>query len=227
LNGVSEHRRRQALALLATALLLPGLALAVSTARDEAQSALRLRPDLDRGAMLFEVCAACHGERGQGASDGSVPEIAGQPVSVLVKQLVDFRHDVRPDVRMEHFVSGERMNPQQIADVAAYIRSLRPVRSLRDSDPSAAQAEGLYMSSCASCHGPRAAADAANALPRLAGQHPEYLLQELEGAAQGRRPTMTRDHAPLVMQLSSQQLQAIARYLAHVDPRAAEDAAAD
>ncbi len=216
-----------AFAALTAVVLLPAVAIGVSTARDEAQTALRLAPDLDRGAMLFETCAACHGEHGQGASDGTVPQIAGQPVSVLVKQLVDFRHDVRPDVRMEHFVSGERMNPQQIADVAAYIRSLRPVRALRNPDPAAAEGESLYRSSCQSCHGARAAADAANAMPRLAGQHPEYVLQQLEGAAAGRRPTMAADHAPLLMRLSPGQRQALARYLAHLNPRTPEDAAPD
>src|SRR5688500_12564809 len=63
----------------------------------EFRAAVALEPNLAHGAQLFKSCAACHQADGRGSNDGSVPVIAGQHVSVLVKQLVDFRHDRRWD----------------------------------------------------------------------------------------------------------------------------------
>ena len=64
-------------------------------ARAELLQAARLTPNAAHGATLFETCAACHGRDGLGTSDGTVPAIAGQHGSVLLKQLVDFRHNQR------------------------------------------------------------------------------------------------------------------------------------
>jgi len=59
-----------------------------------------LEPDLQRGAELYETCAACHGPDGRGTDDGEIPAIAGQHGSVLLKQLTDFRHEQRWNERM-------------------------------------------------------------------------------------------------------------------------------
>ena len=72
------------------AALLPLLARGVSTSRHELVEALHSTPNLDRGAELFDTCAACHATSGSGTRDGAVPRIASQPAAVIVKQLVDF-----------------------------------------------------------------------------------------------------------------------------------------
>src|ERR1035438_5547325 len=96
--------RRALLALTwPLAALLPLLAFAVSTSRQELFDASHAKPNLDRGAQLFRNCAICHGPQGAGTVDGGVPRIGGQHFSVLAKQLVDYRHDQRFDIRMEHF----------------------------------------------------------------------------------------------------------------------------
>jgi cytochrome c553 len=57
--------------------------------------------------------------------DGGVPRIAGQHISVLAKQLADYRHDRRWDIRMEHFADRHHLvDAQAIADVTAYIHQL-------------------------------------------------------------------------------------------------------
>ena len=89
------------------------------------RNAIELEPDLKRGAELFTTCAACHAANGLGTEDGSIPAIAGQHVSVLVKQLVDFRHDRRWNKRMRNFASQHSLSgPQELLDVAAYAESL-------------------------------------------------------------------------------------------------------
>lgn len=41
----------------------------------------------------------------------------------------------------------------------------------------------------ASCHGATAAGDNLKRVPRLAGQHPEYLLAQFYDIAEGKRPS--------------------------------------
>ena len=210
-------------ALVACAVLAPRESPAVPTASDELEAALRAMPDLNHGAALFETCAACHGLKGAGASDGSVPAIAGQYTAVILMQLVDFRHDQRVDIRMQHMVAGDHLTgPQQLADVATYVTSL-PLPSPRVGRASAAEiASGstLYSQLCLSCH--RAAADgnSAQRVPRLAGQHVEYLIRQLYDAKEGRRPAMGPDHARSLARLDPAEIASLAAYLASLDPNA-------
>ena len=56
------------------------------------------------------ACAACHGDRGQGAGDGGNPQIAGQPAAYTLEQI-------------ERWKSGERRNdPRGV--MAAAVKSL-------------------------------------------------------------------------------------------------------
>src|SRR3569833_1972325 len=91
-------------AVLATAIaVIPLSVFGAENSRGELDAALHSTANLDHGAELFRNCAVCHGASGQGTLDGGVARIAGQHVSVIAKQLVDYRHDRRWDIRMEHF----------------------------------------------------------------------------------------------------------------------------
>jgi len=209
-------------ALLAGAALLGAhSAAAVSTAGDEIDKALRAVPDLNRGAELFATCAACHGADGAGAVDGSVPSIAGQHVAVILAQLVDFRQDRRIDIRMQHMVAADHLaTAQQLADVAAYATSLPlpPARAGRAAAAQLAEGSSSYAQLCQSCHRAAAEGNAAERVPRLAGQHVEYLIRQLYDALEGRRPSMGRDHARTLARLEPAQIASLAAYLASLDP---------
>ena len=143
-----------ALALGATRLDAEAPTFAENTAAAiaEFRAALALTPDLKHGAQLFETCSACHGADGAGARDGTVPAIAGQHVSVLVKQLVDFRHDRRWDERMQNFASRHSLEgAQDLLDVASYAESLPrwPPLEGGTGDGKACNAEPMPISSSA------------------------------------------------------------------------------
>jgi len=92
----------------------------------EFREAVQLEPDLAHGAELFKGCASCHQADGSGSEDGTIPLIAGQHVSVLVKQLVDFRHDRRWHARMREAAKQHDLGgAQDILDVASYTAGLR------------------------------------------------------------------------------------------------------
>jgi len=191
---------------------------AVSTAQEELAEVERSTPDLQHGAELFETCAACHGVDGGGSSDGQVPRIGAQHLSVLWKQLVDYRHDRRWDVRMEHFADRHHLeDPQAIADVAAYIHELEPRGPPGEgSGKLVGQGAALYAQLCRSCHGKAAEGDAAHAVPRIAGQHYEYLRRQFYDAVDGRRPNFSPAHIRLLARLDHDGIEAIADYLSRL-----------
>lgn len=186
------------------------------------RSAMKLEPNLVRGAELFTICAACHGANGLGARDGSVPAIAGQHVSVLVKQLVDFRHDRRWDERMRNFASQHNLNgPQELLDVAAYAESLPrwpPLAGGMGNASASNKGNVIYHRDCADCHGPLGLGELRRMRPRLAGQRYQYLLRQLEETADGMRPGMDVEHVKLIGALSAEERSAVADYLSRLSP---------
>jgi cytochrome c553 len=152
------------------AISVPLLASGVSNAFQESNDALQSRPDLDHGAALFHMCAACHGTSGTGTPDGEIPRIAGQHFSVLVKQLVDYRNDRRWDQRMEDFADQHHLkNAQEIADVAAYTSEIETAPEAGvgvGSGEFLAQGAEIYAGSCVSCHGRNANGSGQQRVPR-------------------------------------------------------------
>jgi len=194
----------------------------VLTARQEFLAAGRLTPNAERGAQLFETCAACHGSDGRGTSDGSVPAIAGQHGSVLRKQLVDFRHDQRWDERMQHFTDQHHLaTTQELTDVAAYASSLprspMPLDNIGDGS-SLGEGASVYFRVCDACHGPLGEGDALHLRPRLAGQRYAYLLRQLTETAAGGRPGMDPAHVKRLRDLTPQQIRGVADYLSRTSP---------
>lgn len=172
-------------------------------------------PDLESGAALYGTCAACHGPKGEGASDGTVPAIAGQSYTVLAKQIVDFRAGVRSDPRMEHFTDRQHLAfSQPIADVALYISKLPPAAP--KAPPEGAHTDygaAAYARVCARCHGKLGEGKEDTLAPRLAGQHYSYLLKQLDSAPNGERRTMIQSHAELPKVLARSELEGVAAYL--------------
>jgi cytochrome c553 len=191
---------------------------AVSTAEAELAEVKRSTPNLDHGAELFDTCAACHGPDGGGTSDGQVPRIGAQHVSVLRKQLIDYRHDRRWDLRMEHFADRHHLGDAQgVADVAAYIHQLEPRGPPGEgSGKLVGKGAGLYAQLCRSCHGAAAEGDDGRVIPKIAGQHYEYLRRQLYDAVDGRRPNFSPAHIRLLAQLEHDDIEAVADYLSRL-----------
>ncbi|MGB5131164.1 MAG: c-type cytochrome [Steroidobacteraceae bacterium] len=186
------------------------------------RSAMKLEPNLQHGAELFTSCAACHAANGLGTRDGSVPAIAGQHVSVLVKQLVDFRHDRRWNERMQNFASRHHLSgPQELLDVAAYAESLPrwpPLAGGTGDGSMLKHGNVVYHRYCAECHGPLGLGELRRMRPRLAGQRYQYLLRQLEETANRMRPGMDVEHVKLIGALSAEERRAVADYLSRLSP---------
>jgi cytochrome c oxidase subunit 2 len=206
----------------AAPLLLVLLACAAGTARAASELALALaaKPDAARGEQLYRTCAACHGEDGGGVADGTVPAIGGMPAALVVRQLVNFRHERRSDIRMEHFADATHLpSAQDLADVAAYVGELRRRTPGAIGDGRSLQVgTRAYFRACQACHGALGRASRDGVMPGLAGQHQPYLERQLRDAAAGRRPSMNATHRVALQGLGEDELRGITDYLSRLTP---------
>jgi len=184
----------------------------------EFRTALARTPDVTRGRELFNTCAACHHEDGSGVQDGSIPEIAGQYLPVLVKELIDFRNDRRWNIRMEQVLEQRHLTrPEDLADIAGYLSSLPRQVTRAVGDGSALKAgASRYFRDCQRCHGSVGEGNAEHVTPRIGGQHYGYLVRQIRNAGDRRRPNMVADHVRLVRQFSLEEINGVADYLARM-----------
>jgi len=208
------ERLSSAIAALCAALLTTVAVAASATLQDFAE-AVRSTPNLAHGAELFTRCAQCHGPAGGGSDDGSIPRIAGQHFNVLVRQLVDYRHNERWDIRMEHYAGRQLLtDSQSIADVAGYVSTLSREQPRKVGDGQlVAHGSAVYAARCAKCHGPSGDGSDAHVIPRIAGQQFDYLLRQMHDAVDGRRPNFSPEHVRLLAKLDRDDLVGVADFL--------------
>jgi len=196
--------------------ILPWTASCIAVPQLRYDQVLLSKPNLARGGKLFETCAACHGERGSGPDDGTIPAIAGEHYDVIVRELVNFRYGRRWDPRMEHFTDEHHLTgPKDIADVAAFVSGMPVTRaSGRGGGENLPRGKKIYGQVCSSCHGP--AAEGGERYPRLAGQHYEYLLRQMHNMAEGRRHSFQTDHVNLLERFDLGDFADVADYLSRL-----------
>ncbi len=208
-----------AVTLAVLGVLLPTGVPGASVQQQELRDVRASTPDVAHGAELFRSCAACHGASGQGTLNGQVPRIAAQHVSVLEKQLVDYRHDRRWDLRMESVADRHHLpDAQAIADVATYVSQISEDFP-NGKGPGTLLAQGAdgYAQLCRGCHGADGQGDEKTATPLIAGQHYEYLRRQVYDAVDGRRPNFPAEHIRLFARLEHDDIVAIADYLSRLE----------
>jgi cytochrome c oxidase subunit 2 len=154
--------------------------------------------DTARGRQLFHLCAACHGDAGQGNQRYRAPTIGGLERWYVERQLVKFKEGVRA-YRAED-AAGLQMRPMaralmteaDVKAVAAYVASLKPAAppATLKGDPARGRA-GYAV--CLACHGDRAQGNQATGGPALADQADWYLVSQLTKFRQGLRGTHPND----------------------------------
>ena len=157
---------------------------AVAGAIEPIRVVLEFVPDIDNGRRSFDICARCHLPEAWGNNDGTYPQLAGQHVNVLMKQLLDIRSGRRVNPSMQPFVQERTIGGyQNISDVVAYISTL-PMNPEHAKGPwppdSTEYREGgeMYRQYCASCHGQAGEGNNERAYPRLQGQHYTYMARQ-------------------------------------------------
>jgi cytochrome c553 len=177
--------------------------------------ALKLKGDPARGADAFEICQGCHKRGATGTVSGAYPRLAGQHATVLIKQIADIRSGRRANPKMKRFAHEEIVEPQDIADIAAYLQTL-PIPANFGKGPGTLLSRGkeLYARDCASCHGDRGEGNAEKFFPMVAGQHYKYLLREVRFIRDADRGNANPDMIKVVKPYSDADIEAVADYMA-------------
>ena len=174
--------------------------------------------DLQRAEEIVQgKCFMCHGADGESSSP-VFPRLAGQNATYVARQLADYKSGRRKSSTMQPMVDD--LNDQDFAVLGAWFAS-RPTRVHAVEDAELAQVgRFIYqrgnpwsgVAACATCHGPQAAGS--EALPRLAGQHAQYVENQLRQFGKRER---TNDNAvmhTIASKLSDLETKAVAAYLA-------------
>jgi cytochrome c553 len=178
--------------------------------------ALRHKGDVKNGEEAYEICGACHLPSGAGRPDGTFPQLAGQHSTVLIKQMADIREGLRDNPTMYPFAKS-LTDPQELADVAAYISSLCiPLDHGRYEGADAAlqvsKGKTIYEQECKNCHGANGQGEREKFYPVIAGQHYKYLLRQMTNIRDGKRRNANPDMVKIIRKYSDEQLVAISAY---------------
>ncbi len=190
-----------------------GLCLALSASLVQAQG------HADLASRTRVTCTACHGATGN-ASQASVPTLAGQHASYLLKQLRDFRSGARNNAVMGPLAAALRHTA--IERLAAYYA--RQTAEPGTADPAlVALGMTIYrggsraraVAACVACHGPTASGDPAAGVPRLRGQDARYTANQLRAYAAGERDNDTKAVMRVITtDLTGEEIEAVASYVA-------------
>jgi len=186
----------------------------------EYEKALTLSPDVANGLTIYRECAACHKPEGWGSTTGSVPQIAGQHRTVVIKQLADFRAANRDSVLMVPYATVESIGgTQALADVAAYISTLEiSVENGKGPGTDLALGESLYREHCTECHGETGEGSNDGLAPRIQAQHYKYLMRQFQWIRDGKRRNASEKMTALSQELSDQEMNAVLDYSSRLLP---------
>ena len=170
-------------------------------------------------AVAGQVCAACHMPDGNSVVP-TYPKLAGQHAEYISKQLAAFKSGERKNPIMMGMATA--ISPEDMANVAAWFASQKTA-PLGAKDKALAEAgQKIYrggkastaVPACAGCHSPSGAGIPAQ-YPRLAGQHPDYVLAQLKAFRAGERTNgNAAQMATIASRLNDKEMEALAEYVA-------------
>jgi cytochrome c oxidase subunit 2 len=150
------------------------------------------------GSAQYIVCAACHGQQGEGMVALNAPKIAGQSGWYLKRQLQNYKSGARgahaDDVfgRQMAPMAATLANDAAIDNVIAHIQTFPDNPSPTTIDGDVGKGEKLYRV-CSYCHGAGGQGIRAMNAPRAAGMSDWYLARQLENFREGVRGSHSSD----------------------------------
>jgi cytochrome c553 len=204
-------------------LFVAAIALAATVVREAPAADLVVPHDpsaLDATMLVSNACSKCHGATGISVSP-LFPILAAQQVAYIQTELKLFRERGRSDPHARAFMWGiaRGLTDDQIDGVAQYFASQPPARGAVSSNPALAEkGKSIFengvpareIPGCIICHGPNA--EGISPFPRLAGQHRDYLVTQLQ---QFRGQLRESDiMQPIAKNITDDEIAAVAEYLA-------------
>ena len=202
--------------------------LAVSGIASAAQPAAAAKADPAKGATLYDsgdaargipACVSCHGAAGN-STIAANPKLAGQFAAYTHKQLMDFTTPNRQNPIMSPISKQLATSPDDIRNIAAYLDAQTQKAGAAKNKDSVELGKKIYragiaatgVASCASCHGANGNGIPAQ-FPRLAGQHQDYTVSQLQAFKGGARSNSAQ-MTTLAKRMSDEEMKAVADYIA-------------
>jgi cytochrome c553 len=207
-------------------LLTTMFALAVACVTLSAQ-AQQVTGKAQDGAKKVQMCVGCHGIIGYQASFPEihkVPMIAGQSATYITAALTAYKGGDRKHPTMRAI--ADTLTEQDMADLAAYYSQL----GVKEGDappaaPAKAAPENIQAliardkdNSCTKCHGANFNTPNDGTVPKLAGQHADYLFVALKSYRVKNNPHLGRSSAVMGQQVepkkfTNAELKTLATYI--------------
>ncbi len=184
-------------------------------------SAAEPKVDLARAEEIVGGrCFLCHGLEGESASP-IYPRLAGQHWEYIAKQLAEFKNGKRKSDTMKP--QSEELTPDEMKSLGVFFEKKKTTaRTARDAE---LVAVGKYVfnrgnsfsgvPACASCHG--AKGHGTPQLPRLAGQHPRYIEDQIKQFNSRERNNDNAVMHTVASKLSELERNAVSEYIATLD----------
>ncbi|MDR3322665.1 MAG: c-type cytochrome [Zoogloeaceae bacterium] len=196
-------------------VLLAGLSVAVALPVHGADARLQairstpesLRANVQAGKKASFFCVNCHGDSGVSKLP-EVPNLAGQNADYVLEQTRKFGDGRRKDAFMQGLIKV--LTEEEKVQISLFYAEQKVTPGAQEASL-VASGKQVYLKLCNRCHGP--AAHGSEVIPRLAGQHPEYLIESVtryrDKTGQRVDPLMFSAVAPL----NNAQIKAVAAYL--------------
>ena len=164
--------------------------------------------DSGDNARGLPACVSCHGAGGNSTIVAN-PKLSGQSENYLHKQLVDF---TTPNAKM--------LSEDEKKNIAAWLATQQPKGGAARHKDTLDMGRKIYrggiaergVAACASCHGATGSGIPIQ-YPRLAGQHQDYTVAQLQAFKTGARNNSVQMVA-LSKRMSDEEMKAVADYIA-------------
>jgi cytochrome c553 len=179
--------------------------------------------NIKAGQEKSVVCQGCHGLDGNSLGP-TWPNLAGQHIPYIVKQINNFQSGERKDDTMSAMVIG--LSQADAVDIASYFSAQKVhAQEIEPDEADLAAGKLIYkggnqytgLPACASCHGPNGVGNAPAVFPRVAGQKLEYLIKTISDFRAGTRANDPNEiMRNIVERMTDNEIRAVATYISNM-----------
>jgi len=194
------------------------LCAAAAAALSFSVQAQTVKPDLGKGAATYgQVCVACHAADGNSATPAN-PKLAQQHPEYLIKQLQEYKSGKRDNAIMKGFASA--LSDDDMRNISYWLATQKATPGFAQDKDLVRLGERIYrggiagrdVAACAGCHSPNGAGIPSQ-YPRLAGQHAEYTLDQMNQFRSGARKNSAQ-MTQIAAYMTDEEIRAVADYIA-------------
>lgn len=170
-----------------------------------------LAQNVEAGRKKAEPCVACHGANGN-STLSTFPMLAGQGMRYIYLQLKDFKEGRRHDPNMDALVAN--LTREDMLDLGAFFAAQKQGNNGFKPDPKKI-ARGKAKADetlCSMCHLGELAGQ--NEIPRVAGQHYDYIVKQLKDFKAMRRTNDAGTMTSVAKTLSDEDIENLGHYAA-------------